>query len=264
MMLVFIVFGCGGGLNMNSYWKNHPITIDGIDKDWGDSLALMEKEKVAIGISNDSDYLYLCLKFLDRSNQMQAMRGGLTLWFDSTGSDHKYFGIHYPVGMAGREMSTPFGEQGDSDRARTMRESFYEMLHDVEVVGQDNTIIEKFSNLHASGFEVAVSDSTGPLIYELKIPLAKNGESNYAVASRPGGTIGIGLETGQFRRTARRPEGSGDDGGGGMGGGRRGGGGRMGGRRGGFGGGRQGGGDQPASPPEPLNVWAKVTLAPAR
>ena len=167
--------------------------------------------------------------------------------------------------MQGRGMGESSAEGGatsDSDRFRMMRENFAQMLHEVAIVNASGEEIDRFNNLGGSGFDVAMSDSSGALIYELRIPLASSAAQKYALDVAAGGVVSIGMETQQFSRgsgsqgggqAGERPEGGGGRGGrGGMGGGR--------------GGGRRGGGQPPEggrsfTPAEPINVWAKVTLA---
>ena len=95
LLFVVVLAGCGGdGVLMNCRWKSGYIAIDGRDADWGERLALFDKQKIAVGIANDDANLYVCLKFLERPSQQQVMRQGFTLWIDSTGSNEKKWGIH--------------------------------------------------------------------------------------------------------------------------------------------------------------------------
>jgi hypothetical protein len=129
-----------------------------------------------------------------------------------------------------------------------------QMLHEMEILGPDNSVVERLSNLHSAGLHASLSDSTGSLIYELKIPLAKGKNNLYPLNVEAGRTLGIGFETGQFtmrRQNRESGEGSPDGdrfgrGGGGFG---------RGGMRGGL------GGRQFQGAPEPLKVWTKVQLA---
>jgi hypothetical protein len=271
IVLLFGVFSLSCNSNaLLSRWRHGQIVIDGSDADWGSSLTVFEKEKIAVGVANDSDNLYLCLKVLDRSTQTQIIRRGLTLWFDSTGGNDRVFGVHFPIGLQASGFPERAGEQqpgedrqgeeiqggeGQNDRSASRLQELSGMLHEMEILGPTNIVVERLSTLHAAGLEASLSDSSGSLVYELKLPLRMMNGHPYAIGADPGNTVGVGLETGQFRRSAvaeNRPA----EGGGGRG--RRGGGG--GGGRGGMRGGGRTSGERPAMP-DPLKVWATVRLA---
>ncbi|HUN64722.1 MAG TPA: hypothetical protein VMW43_01370 [Bacteroidota bacterium] len=264
---LMIFTGCGV-TTLQSEWRGSGITIDGSDTEWGSSLLLFEKEKVAVGIANDESNLYLCIKCMDRSLQQKIIRGGLTVWLDSAGSDHKIFGIHFPVGMQSGDSPRRMEDRADSENpdqaSREAERDFLSRMYEMEVLGGENMVLEKFQNLHPSGMQLAISDSTGPIVYELKVPFRTRAGQRYAIGTDAGGTIGIGFETGQLNKRPARQEMSGEGGegggmGGGMGGGRRGGG-MGGGRR---GGGMRGGGSRSDVNEDPLQLWAKIHLATA-
>jgi hypothetical protein len=117
------------------------------------------------------------------------------------------------------------------------------------------------------GLDAASRLAEGVLEYEIRVPLSVIEGQPYAVRSTPGGTIGLGIETGELPR----PGGRGGEGGGsrgGMGGGPPGGGGGMagggmsgGGQRGGMGGGQRGGGREGGmGEMKPIKAWIVVHL----
>jgi hypothetical protein len=145
----------------------------------------------------------------------------------------------------------------------------------IEVIGPGKDDRRRLELAYAKtvGLDVASRMSEGVLIYEIRVPLSASEAQPYAVRSTPGGTIGLGIETGQIPRPGGRggegggrgggPPGGG--GGGGMGGGPPGGGG-MG------GGGGRGGGGMGGGPPsggreggmremKPIKAWIVVHLA---
>lgn len=262
-LLSFSIVCCNGN-NLTSRWRSGEIVIDGSDADWANSFSVFEKEKIAVGIANDSDNFYVCLKVLDRATQAQIMRLGLTLWIDSTGNNDKYFGIHYPLGMLASGQSFRRSEPGQAEDLKSQQQDFRDMLHEMEILGNDNAVIERLPNLHSSGIQASINDSSGTLVYELKIPLSWSKQHPYAVSAQAGAVVGLGLETGEFKpQQGNRSSDEGPGSGGGGGGfGRRGGGaGRGGGMRGGGGVSGRGGGNRQENRPEPLKVWAKVHLA---
>ena len=129
-------------------------------------------------------------------------------------------------------------------------------MTELEVVGAAGPVA-RLSASGRSGIEVKLGRTSGAVVYEIKVPLKADGQYEFAVGSRVGESIQIGLETPEFER----PAGAGDMGGGGMGGGGMGTGGMDGGR-GGHGGGRPpGGGRGGFEPPDPIKLWITVRLA---
>jgi hypothetical protein len=263
-------------VHLESRWRDRPIAIDGDSGDWqGPFVPFDEKHPVAIGAANDGEFLYVLLTASEQAARMQIMREGLIVWFDPAGGDKKHFGIKFPVGVdvAGRGGYGRGRSQGGDPRDRPpstgddpgqepgQRAAGFEPPNRLEVLGPNKDDAHSFVLDHAPGIEARIKQVEGALVYELKVPLAPTTEYPYAIGSKPGAAIGIGLETPK-RETAARgggPGGFGGGGGGGMGrggfgGGRRGGGGMGGGR----GGGERRGGLEPA---KPMKAWAVLQLA---
>lgn len=251
ILLAAIVGGCST-IDLASRWRHSPIHIDGMDSDWTNSLMYLEEHNMAMGLQHDGEYLYVCVKTADRNRQMQVQRLGLTVWLDATGSEEKTFGIHFPMGMQANGKA--WNEPGDWSNDREERQ-FTGMFHEIEVVGPDKADRTRMGVINPYGISVAMSDTSGVLVYELKVPLKSTASRPFAIGSDAGGRISVGLETGGVNRELMKEQ---------MGGGR----GGMGGGRGGMqGGGRRGGMGQPnrqgmAGIPDPLKVWMNVTLAP--
>src|SRR5262249_53538815 len=112
------------------------------------------------------------------------------------------------------------------------------------------------------GFQVKIGQVAGWLVYEMKLPLQKTDEIEYAIGARPGSRISVGFETLKAKGESHGLGGMGGGmpgmggGGRGRGGGGMGGGGGQGGGRGGMGGGRQGGESL-----KPIKGWAELQLA---
>ncbi len=276
---VLLVAGCGG-TEMNSFWRDREITVDGKDADWqGVSVYSTGEPEVAVGLLNDESNLYLLLKTHDRSLLPQIMRGGFTVWFDPYGKKTKTFGVHFPIG--GREQGSPPEMQGEGPSRGGNMDSLGEVsegltilpeeaLQQVELIGPDKEGRSTLAvtDAEAKGVKARMALSGGQLIYELQVQLRQDVQHPYAIAIPRVGTdtsqkISIGLETGKFEMP--KEEGSKMDfpgggegrmppGGGGMG---PPGGGGMG-PPGGRGGMRPGGSGRM---PKRLNLWATLKLA---
>jgi hypothetical protein len=250
--LTLVVAGCGG-LDLQSQWLDRTITVDGDLAEWEGKLTYIDSKHVSVGLLNDEESLYLGLATSDPGTQIQVMMRGFTVWFDPEGGKERSLGIRYPLSAAMPGMRP--GERGgppsleDLVRLHEGRESELEIL-----IGTSESL--RMNLVEVGNIDVALGFDKGVLRYELRIPLEKTEGYPFAVGALAGAEIGVGLETPEIDREAMRSrmgggKGPGMGGHGGMGG------------RGGMGGGMGGrgmGGSRPQMP-EPLNVWAKVTLA---
>jgi len=254
--MLTLVVSCGGELEIASRWRQANLTIDGADSDWAGSILYLQKEGVSIGVQNDGEYLYLCLKAHDRRILQQIMRLGFTVWFDSTASKENTLGIHYPIGMQDYGIGLARGDGAVEESRESLRQQFRQMLGEIEVIGPEKSDRNRIPVVNSYAISVAMSDTSGALVYELRMPLKSGVQRPYAVGTDTGKVISIGLESGELKREMM-PQG------GGMPGGvPRGRGGMPGGGRGGRGGGMGPGSRQPTEGmPEPLKVWMKVRIA---
>jgi hypothetical protein len=250
-----------------SRWRgDRPIAIDGVNQEWEGLLVPMKDAPVSIGFSNDDQYLYFCLTTSDRAQRGQIMRQGLIVWIDQQGGKKKSFGIEFPVGTP---RAYVVDRSGDTGEARGGQAQPLPANQDrLVVLGPDKNDRHDLAFDEAPGIEAKIGESTGVLVYEMRVPLAKSDIQPYAIGAKPDAMIGVGLETPEIDRSAMRPGGGGGEGGGGYGG-RGGGGGGFGGRGGGMGGrggyggrgGGMGGGGRGFEMPKPLKLWSVVQLA---
>jgi hypothetical protein len=286
---------------IESVWIAEAPAIDGQLKDWGSPLVSLGSVPLAIGVRNDGAFLYIALAASEPATRMLLGRAGFTLWWDPAGKDKKSSGITIPptmaggLGMRGRgqfgeppdQGASPQGQgvppQGQSGPPQQGQEGqvpagarglAIEPIGHLEVIGpgKDDRRRLEMTFARTVGLDVAARMAEGVLVYEIRVPLPASEGQPYAVRSTPGGTIGLGVETGEMpRMTGRSGEGGGRGagGGGGGGGGRGGGGGGGGGGRGG--GGMGGGGGTGGGPPgggregmrqlKPIKAWTIVHLS---
>src|SRR5262245_62134230 len=245
---------------LTSKWRDKAIVIDGSDAEWpGPLQPIDEKQLVAVGAGNDRQSLYLVLTTSDRGARMQVMREGLIVWFDPEGKDRKGFGIEYPVGTGPSEEGSggrggrPRQGAGGSPPAESLEPPNRLVLHGPKKDDARSLVADK-----VPGVEVKIGQVEGALVYELKLPLQKTADVEYAIGARPGSLVSVGLETPKAKNPSHDTGGMPGGMSGGMGG--RGGGGRSGGGgtgRGGMGGGGQGG----DAAPKPIRGWAALQLA---
>ncbi len=253
-------------VRIDSEWRTGAIVVDGTNSEWRRPLVQIdEKTPAALAAANDGEYLYLAITASDSATRAQIMRQGLIVWFDPQGKTNKHFGIRFPVGEPmGPMRGGPGGRRGmpagDRDDPAQRDPAPYEPPNRLEVLGPEGDDARSLLPEYATGISVKVGQADGSLFYELKVPLAKSAELPYAIGTKPGALIGIGLETPKIERPS-------EEGGGrsmgipGMGGGGGRGGGMSGGRGGGGGRGMGGGGRGGPEPAKPMKAWGLLQLA---
>jgi hypothetical protein len=250
ILLFSIAQGCKKDLEFVSAWRQHEINIDGDDSEWHNHLTYFDEKSVAVGVKNDSTDVYLLLKTTDMKTKQLIMRNGFTVWLNAKGKKKETFGIRYPVGLNDYYPLQSDYARGrrDTEEEDILNKQFFNMLTEIEVIGPDDNKRNRFSKINPYGIEVGLTDTSGALIYELKVPLVATTGYNYQVGAEPGNVIRVGFETGKSERResmGRRP-GTGKGGG-------------MGGMRGGGSGGRRP--HDMDRPGDPVKFWMKLHIA---
>lgn len=254
-------------VHLDSHHKDRDIVIDGDSGDWaGPLVPLDDQHPLSVAVANDGESLYLVLTASDAAIRRQILREGLIVWFDPEGKDKKHFGIKFPVGALPTERGR--GQRGDrgepNDQGQGTRPpgapAFEEPVDRLEILGPKKDDAHSFVLERAPGVSVKVAQAQGSIVYELKVPLAASADVPYAIGTKPGATIGLGLETPKMEGPAMAGRRGGGMGGFGGGTGGRGGGG-MGGRGGGMGGRGGGEGRSQFERAKPMKIWATVRLA---
>jgi hypothetical protein len=250
---LLLVAGCDDR-KLESRWADREMVIDGTSAEWDGAITYFPESRVAVGVQNDEDYLYVSLVTTDARRQLEVLGRGAVVWFDPHGGQAKPFGIRFPLGASalgmgdGLERRIEPGERPDLDQLIRMYQGTgaqLEILVDKEV--KTRVPVED-----VRGIEVAINEIQSALVYEIKVPLSMSAAVDYAVGTKPGDVIGLGLETSGMDPEAVRermpePDEDMDPG-------------NMGERRGPPGHGRDLG-DRPMQMPQPVDFWAKVQLA---
>jgi hypothetical protein len=235
VIFVFICLlynGCGD-TEIDSVWRKQNITIDGNDNDWSNSLISLDKINASVGMTNDNEFLYLCLSTNDPELENKIISGGLTLWFQGNDDENNKFGVHYPLGMSDTAMPSfdenmkPGDRPGDPFK---MQGSLLKNQTSLEIINTNNNKI-RVPLKELKDIQIKATLNDGKLVYEMKIPLNQKNTTTYALNANAGSAIKIGIESGtnnsRNRAGSMPPDGGfdmpqGDDegpGGGGPGGG---------------------------------------------
>jgi hypothetical protein len=251
---------------LTSGWPSQPVTIDGLATEWT-ALVPIEDAKLAVGVMNDDRHLYVSISSSDQARRRQLLVTGLIVWLDAGGGKKRSFGLRFPgvMGQDFREAGSQPGERTTSERetpaegASSRDRITVPPLTYFELLGPKEDDRRRLERAAVTAIQVGRDMREGTLVFELQVPLAKDGESSFGLGVRPGETIGFGLETPKIERPetpasrgtgGRRPGGMGGRMGGGMGGG------GMGGPRGERDGERM-------ERPSTLKLWTTVQLAAA-
>jgi hypothetical protein len=245
--------GCSTTAQLSSRWRDREVVVDGKNTEWNAAQTALDDKGTSVGLFNDKEFLYVGLVTTNAYLQNLIGRQGLTFWFDSEAGKDKKFGIHYPVRM--RQFGRPSreGEGGDEQAmyARPVGDA-----DNLEICGPGENDRHEMTKAEATGIDVRYRVSKDTLIYELRVPLADNGSYPFAIGTKSGALIGVGVEAGAI--PGQRREGGGSSGWGGRRGGGRG---EYGGHRGGYRGGSEAGEANSGGRPEPYSAWLKVRLA---
>lgn len=262
LLPALVLSGCKK-MELSSAYLDREITVDGNHSDWQGALTYLEKKNISLGLLNDDKYLYVCLATNDRKLKMQMLRMGFTIWFDAAGGSKKNFGIHYPLGLI--DKGIPMRDRMKQRQDESMAGLSTLRLSEFEILGPEKEDKKRYRLAEIKELKLELNNQNDMLVYELKVPLFKDGQNPIAIGAGEGQAIGMGLEipeidfTAMGDRESRNRNSAGD----GLSGGRMGGRGGMRGRgrRGGMSG--RGGGMQGERPQisEPLKIWAKVQLA---
>jgi hypothetical protein len=241
---------------VESRWRTSDIVVDGSAGEWNGLTAALTGAKVSAGLANDGERLYVCLLASDPQTREQILRRGLIIWFDPAGGTRKTFGIKFPVGL----LEVAEGRSGMRAGRSTAKKppEPIEIVSRLEVLGPRKDDRRSLVLDMVPGISVTIGQPEGMLVYELSVPLERTQDHPYAIGTKPGSIIGVGLATPEQERVIVPAESPGRSGSGGRGG------------FGGIGGGSMGsgtGGRPPDAnrdaikPLKPMKIWLKVQLA---
>jgi hypothetical protein len=243
------------GSSVASHWRTGDIVVDGSAGEWDGLTAALTGVKVSAGLANDGERLYVCLLASDPQTREQILRRGLIIWFDPAGNTRKTFGIKFPVGS----IEVAEGRSGMRAGRSTPKKAPepVEIVNRLEVLGPKKDDRRSLVLDMAPGISVTIGQPEGMLVYELSVPLERTQDHPYAIGTKPGSIIGVGLATPEQERVIVPAESPGRSGSGGRGG------------FGGIGGGMRGGmSSRPSDanrdaikPLKPMKLWLKVRLA---
>ncbi len=212
VVLLASVGGCAGISTIESHKEANALVIDGDTKDWSGVLRPVEDQRFSLGVSNDSEYLYLSVMTRDQNVSMQIIRDGLVVWLDGGGKDEERFGIRFPIGLTELGIGRQTENRNRPFDPAELEDNFRMSLSQLEISTEDGRWT-RFPRSEAHGIDAQARYEFGTLSYELKVPLGADNGVIYTAPARPGSVIKLGIETFDAERPglgpSNRPDGGG-------------------------------------------------------
>ena len=277
-LALLAVVGQARDVEIKSAWAPTQVKVDGTGDKWAGHLQPLPDLPILVGVQNDGDYLYVCVKTSDPLTKNQLARMGLTVWANGEAKDKKGYGVRFPLTMRSgydRGRGDPSADSSDQQQRPPTPSHDSSM---VELIGPTEEDRFQVPRTDPHPIQAALGDDSGVMVIEVRFPLKHTEEQPLAVDGQPGKTIALGFETEmpRFKRGSGSQGGKGESGEGHGGQGGEGGGapgGSPGGGYGGYGGmgrgggGRHGGGrawdggERASGMPKPIKLWTHVVLA---
>ncbi len=245
LLLIFSYTACSPKEYPVGNYQATTILADGNSKDWSLPLRFgAEDGLLQYNITNDKNNIYVSVATSDQATQMNILRLGIAVYFDTKGKTNKTVGLSFPANEASdgdRRNFRPIA--GGANKTADQLNFKKQILMDKDIfkafgfINMDNRIYDVSDTSH---IKMGINyDVSGNLVFEAIVPIKNIYDKNFTAQTAPSLSVGIVVNS-----SGMSPRGTNNAGGeSGMrngGGGMRGGGGGMGGGMGG--GGMRGGG----------------------
>jgi hypothetical protein len=194
--------GCSASKEVKSNYAPKDIVLPGNISDWSKSLNYISGEGISFGFMNDNDNLYVCMVVSDYNKITKILSGGMKVALDPGSSDKKIF-IQYPqkpdfpgVRMDGQEDM----EMGTLHRDHLNK--LIENSREYSILDNNENSLNTYQLSDNSGFKVKMEYLNYQLLYQLKIPLNKNGNGPHFFNSLGNSKINIQFATEKVERPA--------------------------------------------------------------
>ncbi len=134
--------------------------------------------KIAYEISNDEQYLYLNLVFVEESVQQQVMMSGMQVWFDTTKKNKETFGLFFPNKMK-RRPNDRGGRTRDGEESQPASRG-----RNGVPIGSDNKgkyiqNQKQYRTIRFNGYENGLHDIHGDSELTISLSFNENGTMKY-------------------------------------------------------------------------------------
>lgn len=233
LLCLFFCFQCFSQSDVPAArWMNQPVTVDGINNEWGELNFYDDETQLNFAIANDSNNIYLCFEPAGQMDEMKILRAGMKVTLSTKGKSKHEASILFPLPQLKQQMQVHSSDENNADSSvnnfhkaydkESFRQNFTASHSTMEVSG--------FSTLNGQvpvknpGVQVAVNwDSSSNLIYEIAISKKEFFGADYS-SKETSNDITLSVEVNALPRSAATMQGKSNYQGGGMHGGMHGGG----------------------------------------
>lgn len=196
LVVVLAVFanGCASVTEMSSDRPDANLSVDGKADDWQGKLYIFKNDGLLAGVQDDSADIYVCVEGLDRGTSQAMMRGGVTVKFDPGTGDTNVVGVRF--GGRGRGDG-----QDDEALFHPMTERSIQIL---DKKGNVALMIPAILSEREYGVQVALRDSGGAAVFEMKFPRRRHG-SSFGLARVPDKKLSMEVEVMKGRAPRSAP-----------------------------------------------------------
>jgi len=195
VLLIFMV-GCSSTVELTSTPINNKIDINGDASDWGTSLKYIPDENVAVGVTNDDNYFYLCLTTNNVGKVMPMFMSGFTVWLEDKNNDANTIGFRYPLHNIVNESRIMINPGEFREKGREMMIS--KMIKDqneIRILDKDKFPVTVISTSDSSGLTAGLGFNNGQFAYELRVPIKTDDKNKYGINVSSGEKLLVQFET---------------------------------------------------------------------
>jgi hypothetical protein len=169
------------------------ITIDGNAEDWGVNLKYFPDENMAIGVSNNDKYFYLCLTTNEMGRVIPMFAEGFVVWVENEKSDSS-IGIKYPLHNIVNEARIMINPEAFREKGKGMMlKELIDEQNEIRILNKDNFPVSAIPTSDSSGLTAKIGLNNDQFVYELRVPISS--ADKYYLSAAPGEKILVIFET---------------------------------------------------------------------
>ena len=209
------VISCTHNLAPLGHYQSSPVVADGNADDWNLPLRFTNADHtLQYNVTNDDNYLYVCVLSRDEPTILRMLRAGITLYFDPKGQNARDISLHYPL----RKQPDPYVRASAENQNGEPMTAGADSLWKQELVGQSDS----YGTTGMTGIEngqFGIADPKAPvlvglrlqnhdslLVYEAIVPLAALlGPASGTRSPKRSFSAGVVLNTASGQRVVSTP-----------------------------------------------------------
>jgi hypothetical protein len=187
----------GAGLRIASAWAPVPPKVDGSAGTWSPFLRPLGELPMVIGVQNDADFLYLCVKTSKPALKRQLLSTGLTAWANGKGKSNltKGYGVRYPLIKVKKDKEDEGGMPESPPAEEESEVKVPSPPPQFELIGptEDDRRLVDFAD--GQPVAAALGDDSGVMVLEMKMPLKPSNAMPLVMGVTPGTPVAVLLAT---------------------------------------------------------------------